>query len=273
MYSLDINFLKDRQPQTKAPPSGEAAPPSLDKWRPAFLGAAAGALLLALTGISWLWVVWQTGQANQRLQVLEGELQAIEAKTKKIQEANQKVTAVNNEISGLLGAFNQVKPLSAILQDLQDQIPQGVQLSSIQQTVLEPQKKPAAKEGQEAAVPGIQLTLKGYARNYADVNDFLLLLQNSSFLKPDQTRVQSAVAAPLPVTIANSQDLADRNLVPEFPPAIEYTITTELSQVPASQLLSELARKGAVGAIARIDSGQAIARELEPLKPKGATQP
>jgi type IV pilus assembly protein PilN len=146
-----------------------------------------------------------------------------------------------------VGVFNQIKPWSAILQDLTDQTPATVQISGIQQADR-------------------VLTLTGFSRNYADLNDFLLTLQNSRFFKADNTKLVTATANPLPITGVETDSgggatapqqpasgAGDKPAGPTVtvPTGVKYTITTELSDTPDNELMSELTRKGAIGLVTR----------------------
>ena len=120
-------------------------------------------------------------------------------------------------------------------------------------------------------ISGIQqadrvLTLTGFSRNYADLNDFLLTLQNSRFFKADNTKLVTATANPLPITGAQTEGSKDNTAAPPpptqpgdkpagptvtVPTGVKYTITTELSDTPDNELMSELTRKGAIGLVTR----------------------
>ena len=248
MYSLDVNFLTDRNLELKGPAVAATADgPSLQQQLPIYIGAGVMVVLPLLAGLSLLFVGWQKEQAQTNIQTLEAELAKLNAQNKKIQEIQGKTKTIDDDIAGLVGVFNQIKPWSAILQDLTDQTPATVQISGIQQADR-------------------VLTLTGFSRNYADLNDFLLTLQNSRFFKADNTKLVTATANPLPITgvetdggggatapqqpASGSGDKAAGPTV-TVPTGVKYTITTELSDTPDNQLMSELTRKGAIGLVTR----------------------
>ena len=249
MYSLDVNFLTDRNLELKGPAVAVTADgPSLQQQLPIYIGAGVMVVLPLLAGLSLLFVGWQKEQAQTNIQTLEAELAKLNAQNKKIQEIQGKTKTIEDDIAGLVGVFNQIKPWSAILQDLTDQTPATVQISGIQQADR-------------------VLTLTGFSRNYADLNDFLLTLQNSRFFKADSTKLVTATANPLPITGAQTEGSKDNAPAAPPPPTqpgdkpagptvtvpagVKYTITTELSDTPDNQLMDELLRKGATGLIAR----------------------
>lgn len=248
MYSLDVNFLTDRNLELKGPTTAATADgPSLQQQLPIYIGAGVMVVLPLLSGLSLLFVGWQKEQAQANIQTLEAELAKLNAQNKKIQEIQGKTKTIDDDIAGLVGVFNQIKPWSAILQDLTDQTPATVQISGIQQADR-------------------VLTLTGFSRNYADLNDFLLTLQNSRFFKADNTKLVTATANPLPITGAQTEGSQDNAAAPPpptqpggtppgptvtVPAGVKYTITTELSDTPDNELVSELTRKGAIGLVTR----------------------
>jgi type IV pilus assembly protein PilN len=248
MYSLDVNFLTDRNLELKGPAVAATADgPSLQQQLPIYIGAGVMVVLPLLAGLSLLFVGWQKEQAQTNIQTLEAELAKLNAQNKKIQEIQGKTKTIDDDIAGLVGVFNQIKPWSAILQDLTDQTPATVQISGIQQADR-------------------VLTLTGFSRNYADLNDFLLTLQNSRFFKADNTKLVTATANPLPITgvetdggggaTAPKQPAAGAGDEPAgptvtVPTGVKYTITTELSDTPDNELMNELTRKGAIGLVTR----------------------
>lgn len=250
MYSLDVNFLKDRNldPSKMTTVEPLASGPSLQQQLPIYIGAGVLVVLPLLAGLSLLFVGWQKEQTQQNIQTLEAEIAKLNSQNQKIQGIEGKIKTVNEEITGLVGVFNQIKPWSAILQDLTDQTPATVQISSIQQ---------ADKT----------LTLSGFARDYGDLNDFVLTLQNSRFFNADKTKLVTATTEALPLkaegantgkegggaTAPAQGEKSDKPTGPTItiPDGVKYTITTELTSTPDQELINELIRKGAVGLVTR----------------------
>ncbi|MEB3192396.1 MAG: PilN domain-containing protein [Snowella sp.] len=240
MYSLDVNFLKDRNLDSNKGvlTTQKDAGSSLEKQLPIYIGAGVMALLPLLAGLAILLVYWQKDQTQQNIQALEAELSRLKAQNQKILEIEGKTKTIEDDIAGLAGVFDQIKPWSAILQDLTDQTPAGVQLGSIQQT-------------------GKQLNISGFAANYAALNDFMLMLQNSQFLKADKTKLITATASALPisgdgVTSETDDPTKDQGTsLIQVPRGVKYSIQTELSDTPDKELMPELIRKGAIGLITR----------------------
>ena len=232
MYSLDINFLKDRKldKASKVAVEKRTLRLPLSSNTPLIAGVAVMVLLPGLAGL-YLWMLnRQSAELKSEIAALEAEIGANQAKYQSIEAMQQQIAQVNAQTEALVSVFNQIKPWSAILEDIRDRIPVGVQLNSIQQT-------------------DAQLTLEGFATSYGDVNNFLLALQASQFLNPTATKIQSAQSTDNPLSVELPEG---SNVTVELPQMVNYTISTELNNVPASQLLAELSRKGAVGLVTRI---------------------
>jgi type IV pilus assembly protein PilN len=138
MYSLDVNFLKDRNLDSNKGvlTTQKDAGSSLEKQLPIYIGAGVMALLPLLAGLAILFVYWQKDQTQQNIQALEAELSRLKAQNQKILELEGKTKTIEDDIAGLVGVFDQIKPWSAILQDLTDQTPFGVQLASIRLSTI-----------------------------------------------------------------------------------------------------------------------------------------
>ncbi|MEH1970221.1 PilN domain-containing protein [Nostoc sp.] len=251
MYSLDVNFLKDRPAYQKKPErkGGIALNLPTGNLTPVYVGVALGVGLPAFLGIGW-WLlqgkiielegtIAQLDQENKRLDTEIGNLNKIKAET----------NAVKGETQALVTVFDQIRPWSAMLQDLRDRIPAAVQIKNIRQTPPIP-----AAEGKPAGNPAGGLEITGFARSFNDVNDFLLSLQQSRFLKSTESRILTATLVDAPLTPGVSQPNSGVTIKP--PQVVEYTIQSSMSDVPASELIRELEKKGTVGLVTRIRSMQ-----------------
>lgn len=242
MYGLDVNFLKDRHLESTKTAAGpkKSAGMSLKKQTPLLIGAGVGLGLVALTGGFIALLNLQKGQTQANIAELDAKLGQLSEKAKSIDELKTQIEAANGEVTALVSVFNQIRPWSALLEEIKAQIPDNVQVISIQEG-------PApAVEGQP---PTTQISIQGQAQNYQAVNDFLLTLQNSRFLRADRTKIQSAQKIDaLPVTLKENAAYTEASI----PNLVGYTIVTELNNLPASQLRRELANRGAVGLVSRL---------------------
>jgi type IV pilus assembly protein PilN len=166
-------------------------------------------------------------------QDLDAKLGQLAAQLKQAEDFDAQRKVIEAETQAFAGVFNQVKPWSAMLQDVSERIPPGVQLDSLQESAG-------------------QILISGTARSYSDVNDFLLLLQKSPFLKAQDTQIQSAQVGGF-VTPVKFTGLGPQGKPRyELPKVVSYRLVTRLNDIPASELLRELDRKGAVGLVTRI---------------------
>ncbi|MBR8831497.1 MAG: hypothetical protein N5P05_003138 [Chroococcopsis gigantea SAG 12.99] len=255
MYSLDINLLKDRHLNTGGKSATVTKVPTgvaVRKQAPLFIGIGVGVGLLALTGLLGFLIGAQKAQTQANIQKLDQDLGLAQGETKKLGEIEQQIKDVDAETAALVSVFNQIRPWSALLQELRIQTPQTVEINSIQQTEVPPD---AAKGDTE---PRTMLKINGFAKSFSDVNDYVLTLQSSPFIDATRTRIDTAQLANYPAQLANIP-----NVTVTFPQAVQYTITTMLTNTPSSQLLPNIARNGAVGVVTR----------LKTLEEKGVVKP
>jgi type IV pilus assembly protein PilN len=140
MYSIDINLLRERaEYQTDQPTefAGDTstAPRKYSKV-PMFVGVGVAALALLATGGGWLWLGDQTTQLEVKQKDLDTKLGSLKAQDARLAEINGKVAQVTDESQSFASVFNQIQPWSAVLQDLRESIPQGVQIGSVVQTEI-----------------------------------------------------------------------------------------------------------------------------------------
>lgn len=272
MYGLDINFLKDRPEYNRESATRQKAPSATtESRRPLILGLIAA---VALPGIALgllLFLKQQNADLEQQQAVLDSQLGALANQQKELESINQQIKQTKDEAAALAGVFNQIKPWSAMLQDIRDRIPPGVQILNIEQlppdkaataraaTRTTPSPQPSASPA--APVLGV-IQISGLANNFNDVNDFLLVLQKSNFLQASETRLLSSELAPeetlqtLSLQNVPQVSLGGSQKAPKLPRQVKFQIQTTLSDVPASELLRELDRKGAAGLVTRIEDLQ-----------------
>ena len=248
MYSLDVNFLKDRylkKEESKATPQQTKPRINLGKQFPLLAGAV---VMVLLPSFAWGWLISinnQKAKVEQEVTQLDARIKRINGQKRKIKELEKQLTEANKVPTAIISVLNQVKPMSAILQDIRDLIPAGVEIDTIKQS------KPIPI-GKGAKFLKYELTFSGDAKSYDDANDFLLTLQQSDFVKAEATKLTTAKEAEYKIewTDPNTPRLLEQaNLTIEFPKIVEYTIQTELNQVPASELIRSLESRGAVGLV------------------------
>ncbi|BAY25826.1 Fimbrial assembly [Calothrix sp. NIES-2100] len=247
MYSLDINFLKDRPNYQKKSTKKPGVKVPIGNLTPLYLGVALGVCFPALT-VGALWLLQaKVVESEQKVAQLEEENKKLDTEIGNINKIKEETNKVKGETQALVTVFDQIRPWSAMLQDLRDRIPAKVQIENIKQI---PPIAPAPGQPPGNPAGGIEIT--GIARSFNDVNDFLLTLQQSRFLKSSESKIKTAELVSSPIQPEPAKEGED------IPPiqVVKYTIQSSLSDVPASELIRELEQKGTVGLVARIRSMQ-----------------
>jgi type IV pilus assembly protein PilN len=249
MYSLDVNFLKDRpEYRSDAGPRSRGRGTATSSTTPLILGIVAGILFPAVVAGLWFILQNKTAELQQQKDTLTAQNQQLDAQLGNLKAIQTQTDQIRSETGALASVFNQIKPWSAMLQDIRERVPPGVQLETIQQTAA-PAAPAGAPAGAAPASSSGAVEISGVARSYNDVNDFLLTLQKSAFLKPAETKLVSATLGNNPTQIEFQGQGGGTATLPEV---VSYKIQSSLSDVPASELLRELDRKGAVGLVTRI---------------------
>ncbi len=233
---------------------------------PLIIGVVIGLLLPGLVGGFWFFLQQQNAQLQEEINGLKAQLGTLQQAEQQMKQLTDETNKVKEETVALASVFNQIKPWSAMLQDIRERTPPNVQITSIEQkvvTVATNAPAPAANNAKPGTPPPnpsanqtTKLQIKGLARSFDDVNYLLLTLQRSPFLKSDDTQLIVAKLDDSPGKLERSypqtQNQAGGRVTYELPKMVEYTIQTSLNDVPASELIRELDRKGAVGLVTRI---------------------
>lgn len=260
MYSLDINFLQDRSEHQQDRGRGFTKPllPSFaGSMTPLYLGLATGLLLPTVVGAGWLFLQTQNTQLENNIAAIDAELNRLGIQEENIKKIQAQTSQTQAETQALATVFNQIRPWSAMLQDMRDRIPTTVQIQTVKQiaAATPPAAQPSSnananqQPAQPASNPAGGIEISGIARSFNDVNDFLLTLKQSPFLKSTDTRIVTAELIDNPVAAASG---SAKTAPVKLPQVVQYTIQSSLSDIPASELLRELERKGTLGLVTRI---------------------
>ena len=301
MYSLDINFLNDR-PDYKPVAAKSSAKKSSGGAKDQM--PLIGALLFAF-GVNaavmgaWWWTTNQNTQLATEQATLDQELATLNTQANTIKAINAETDKVTAEYKALAGVFDQIKPWSAMLQDLSARTPAGVQISKIQQIdptpsavaaatpppaetpAASPEASPSSASPTPEAAPtpaaaptpvvpeqAAKVQISGIASTFAQVNDFMLLVQRSPFFLNTDTKLVAATLKNNPTQLqVRNQNAGAAAELPKLRPVVEYKIETTLSPTGASELLPELRSKQADGLAIRIETLQEKG-VLEPQKPE-----
>lgn len=255
MYNLDINFLNDRE-ERPIPAGGAAgAPAPAGDRTPILIGAAVAIALLAAVGGAWLFTNQQIASLTQENQELDNKLSDLQARQDRLDEVRLQTTAIQEETQALTTIFNQIRPWSAMLQDVRERIPGRVQITEIVQTTGIPRESPDVEDGIPPSSGGVEIM--GVACSFDDINDFILTLQRSPYFIKGETKL----------AIAELGDEDDNQVLGRCPgdptstqavQLVDYTIRANLTEVPASELIDAFERSGTIGLVARIRALQDI---------------
>ncbi len=252
MYSLDINFLKDRpEYQNKSETKVQRQPIQLGNLIPVYIGVGVGLVFPALVFLGLSILQGKTAELTQEIGKQEEEGKTLDGRIANIKKIKGEMDGINSQTKALVTVFDQIRPWSAMLQDLRDRIPDKVQIETIKQVAPPlPGKGPVTETPSN---PAGFLEISGFAISYGFVNDFALSLGQSKFLNPQETKIVTAELVDAPAITGFLPPKAGKSDVKIKPlQVVKYTIKTGLSSVPASDLIQELEKKGTVGLVDRL---------------------
>ncbi|MFQ3679740.1 MAG: PilN domain-containing protein [Pseudanabaenaceae cyanobacterium] len=217
MYTLDINFLEDDSRKTQE--VGAAGAVSADDSKFMLIGGGVAALAIAVVGGIYFALNNAVEAQKQQLAQLTQEEQQLDAQLKELASAEQSVQQIEAETQELVKLFVGQIPLSAILTEVRERTIEGIRIQGIRQA-------------------GTDVTLTGQARNYDDANRFVLVLRDSPLFESNRVRLQSA--------IQRKEDPDTRIAL------VDFEIQAGLTSKNTAELLADLERLQAEGAVARI---------------------
>lgn len=238
MYPLDINFLKDRGLDTPTETISKAPkkPTPIAEKIPIFVG---GIFAVVAVFSSWNYAnsfESKQAEAESRIQELDTEIAKRQGENTSLEEMEAQVQKARAETRALVGVFDRIRPWSALLQEVSDRTPPGVQVNSLSQS---------------GSGNDLKLQISGSARSFDDVNDFVLFLQRSPFFDKKEIILGNVNAGSLSIDITNKEELPD-NVSLTIPEGVSYNITAQLSNTPPSRLIKELNNKGSIGLLTRL---------------------
>lgn len=234
MFSLDINFLKDRGLDAAVAKETliEQKSASIADKVPIIAGAIIAIVLPAMTfGYSKTFEARQT-KLKKEIQQIEADISKAQGQGKSLEDMEAQVKKARSETQALVSVFDKIRPWSAILREVGDRTPPGIQIDSLAQN-------------------GSGIKINGVARSYSDVNDFVLFLQRSPFFDANKIVLGTVQSSSWKVNLENKDELPDKvNLT--IPKGVKYSIDAQLANKPNSQLIKELNNKGSLGLLTRL---------------------
>jgi len=246
MYSLDVDFLKkrrdDQKPQFEQKTFDRETSesfPSIEGNLPLIIGLVVGVSAIGVMGGYWLFLTkQQTPTVQRQIRQLEQELSQTQNKQQQVTQKREQLQQAETNLTALANIFNQIKPLSAILGDVRDRAPDNVQIQSFEQSTNE--------QGSTG------FNVEGIASSYEAVNYFALTLQRSPFTNPKTVNVQTATKTNLNIELISDTPETIEEISPIQ--VINYQISFEVNDQPASNLLGALQEQGATGLVTRINT-------------------
>ena len=249
MYSIDINFLNDREERpVLATQSAVVRQPTADR-TPIAIGL--GVLVAALAGVGGFFglLKYQESNLQNRQAELDSQLVELQAKLAEVDRIRAETEAARAESRALASVFTKIRPWSAIVKDIQNRIPTRAQLTQVTQTagVAVPPTPGAEPVPPEAG----GISINGTACSFDDVNDFILTLKNSPFLEGETVQLNTSTLGG--DVLGRCPGEAQRD---EPTQLVNYTIAGNIQSVSTEQfdrLLAELENQQAsVGLSSRL---------------------
>lgn len=245
MYNLEINFLQHRSSSKLKVEYGNEVnsinhPINQRNFIPIFVGLGLGLCFPALAWSSLWWLQDQNSGLEGEVAQLNNHSQNLDQQLTQMQKIREQTTTIEQQTENLVTVFEQMRSWSVILQELGNRIPSKVQIESLEH-----------KQITTLSTKTEQLEITGYALNFKAVNQFLLNIGKSKLFNAKNSRINMAelVDAP-PVTGA----IVTQQSSMEFKPlqVVKYNMTISLTDVPVSNLVRELEKKGAMGLVEKI---------------------
>ncbi len=251
MYSIDINFLNDREERPEV--ASGAAPivrqQSTADRTPITIGL--GVLIAALAGVGGYfgWLKYDESRMLKQQAELDSQLTELQAKLAQVDRIKAETEAARSESRALAGVFTKIRPWSAIVKDIQNRIPTRTQLTQVSQTGGE--AVPLEDGGEPVTPEAGGISIDGTACSFDDVNDFVLTLKNSPFLESETVKLTTSNLGA--EVLGRCPGEAQRDEPTEL---VNYTIAGNIKSVSTEQfdrLLAELENQQAsVGLSSRL---------------------
>ena len=258
MYSLEINFLKDREPVRPETDITPVKKTPLKEKVIMFAGVGVGLLLPLAVGGFWFWQQNEIASVEKELADVSLLIDKAAGEKGNLEKLNQDTKNTQQQIQDLATIFEQIKPWSAMLQDIRERIPPGVQVSGISQAKPTPAPSGAGNPPPGAAPPSLTDTVEivGIANSFSNVNDLVLTIQKSPFFKDKETKLVSASLIENPIQLVRSPTAAQNSNIqlPKLPKVVSFKIQTSLNEKQASEMLAILESKGALGLVTRLET-------------------
>ena len=230
MHTPDINFLRQRQEQYSPVPSERSAMSSsvsnglLGGVNAILIGVAISFFLLGAYAIADFTFRRRLASLEEEQNTINQELATAQAELGQLRALETELSAIHDRTQAFKSFFNDVQPWSAILEDIRNQTPSDVWLTSI-------------------SADNNTVNIAGQATRFQSVNDFQLTLLQSPLIA--NAVLESAVLS----TDEDNEDIS----------VVDYQMRVDLTSRSLDELLDTLAANGSSGLVRKIE----ILRDLE----------
>jgi len=221
MFKLDINFLDDDSRKGSEAFAAEAQPLADSQF--ILIGGGIALVALAIAGGFWYFIDQKIQNQNIQIAQLTVKESTLDAKLKELAAVEGSVIKIEAQTQALVNLFVEDIPISSIMTEVRARTATNVRIKDFSQD-------------------GKNLKLSGDAKNYDDVTDLVLLLKGSPLVESEGVKLISAAQQP--------EDKETRIAL------VSFDIAVPLTKKNLIELLPELERTGAQGAVARIRSLQ-----------------
>jgi len=280
MYSLDVNFLKDRPEFTKPEQNKQKKKFDVSSKVPIFAGSGVGFLSVVAVIVFGVWQNSEKGNLEAKIAQVQADLDKATKEQGELKKVRQETDLYKQQTQALASVFEQIRPWSAMVKDISERVPPGIQITCIAQipassgtssssngcqnvpnpptTTTSTTTTTTTTANTPAVVPQDKLEIAGIATSFNNVNDLILILQRSAFLNNKDTRLITAKLVDNPIKLerdsSRQQSSSNNFQVPELPKVVQFKIQTSLTDKTASQLLAQLNGLGDLGLTARIEA-------------------
>lgn len=275
MYSLDVNFLKDRPEFVKPEPNKQKKKFNVSSSVPLVAGIVVGAFLPLAVGGFWWWQLSEQDKLKAEIAEIQRRVDQAAKEQGELKTVRQETDLFKQQTQALASVFEQIRPWSAMVKDISERVPPGIQVTCIAQVAVSATSSSGGCQNvpnppttstttttttanAPAVTPQDNVEITGIARSFNNVNDFLLTLQRSAFLNNKETRLITARLVENPIKLErnpNGKQSSGNNFeMPELPKVVQFKLQTSLSDKTSSQLLPQLNGLGDLGLTSRIES-------------------
>ncbi|MBV5259677.1 PilN domain-containing protein [Synechococcus moorigangaii CMS01] len=241
MYGLDINFLKDRGLSKDSSTAiaerigVKAGVTPGQEPGPLIVGGVVSAVALLVVGFLWLQGTQAKADVQEEIALIDQQLQGANAQQARAQQIQQEIDTYQSQSQAFVDVLQtKIKPWSAVLREIGDLTPAGLKITAFEQSEN-------------------QVLVRGNARTFNEVNDFVLNLPESPLLQGEEIYIVNATLVDNPIT-TEQVDFPRPVASFSMPQVVEYTVSISLRDLTDAEVIQTLDAQGARGMAQRLRS-------------------